>query len=257
MNTAFTIDTLAALSRASGASRNAGTRDERSRQRQLQRYIDALVKVYGVRPETRPGRAMVPYVPMPAAGVLLAWIREEAAPHIAPRVTSWELLSPVALGESTARWLFDPPVNATQPGLIRKWLGRVEQIVGKVSRQGVVLDPTLDSYEPLPLDVVGHALAAVGLKRTLTAPMALTAPSTYEFLDALARLAIHLDVLAGQPSRLALGTASVREAVAELPETITTVVTAPVRAAADAASATLRWVGWGLLGLGALWVVTR
>jgi hypothetical protein len=238
-------------------------------QTKLKAFYDALVNVYGVRPEPPPpGRGLlVPYIPVPTAGAMLAWIRDEARRVLAPPLTVTDALHPIGLAKGAYRWWTDTPDDAKQPGFINKWLGEVERIVGKVDGKGNVTEPNRQSIEPMPADVAARAFQRFGINPTMKGPMGtagkieappvLSGAVTFAFFDALQRLAIHFDNLRGSQSRISIGAESVKESIDELPDTILNVVTAPMKAASRATADVLKWVGLGLLGLGALWVVSR
>jgi hypothetical protein len=208
--------------------------DQRITQWRLKQFVDALVAEYDYRPGFRGSSPpwSVPYIPLPFAGEMIAYF-EAQAKH-------W-------LGASV-------PDGAKQPGFIKNWTKRAAEIVGQV-RAGVVETPNLESYEEAPSAVAGKAPKLFKADRPagLPHPRVLKADASWRFLDALIRLAIHYDVLRGQPTKLdifaealAEQAASVADSLAALPGKVT-----------HFSNDLLKWGAIAVVSLGALYAVTR
>jgi hypothetical protein len=155
-------------------------------QNRLQDFLRVLVRAYGWRPDAQPVNPprSLPYVPLPFAGVMVASFEQRASD-----------------------WLRRSDVIGLQPTYIKNRIAEVRSIVGDVDATGIVTRPNEASLEAAPAAVAAKAPVAtwpVPHPITRPHPQVLTASATWDFLDRLVRLARHLDLLLGAPTKLDL-----------------------------------------------------
>jgi len=231
------LGTLADLGRARRRDANMGDFD----QWKLREFVQSLVSVYGYREDFR-GKSTpwrVPYIPMPFAGEMIQYFRTRADHWLKASV----------------------PTEAKQPNFIKNWTARASEIVGRVER-GRVTTPNPDSYENAPPAVAAKAPALFRAEFPAGQAHAkvLKPEAAWRLLDALVRLAIHFDALAGQPTKLDIFTEAVQEQAAHVGEKVLEAaqhVTELPGEIANAGKSALKWIAIAAVGLGALYVVTR
>jgi hypothetical protein len=203
----------------------------------LREYVRALVSAYGYREDFK-GKSTpwrVPYVPMPFAGEMLHYFRRRADHWLASGV----------------------PEEAKQPNFIKNWIARASEIIGKVER-GRVVTANAGSYEDAPAAVAAKAPSMFRAEFPAGQPSGkvLKAEASWRLLDALVRLAIHFDALAGQPTKLDIFVDAVKEQAnavgGKLLEAADRVTDLP-----SMGKTALKWIAIAAAGLGALYVVSR
>jgi hypothetical protein len=160
-----------------------------------------------------------------------------------------------------ARWkASDVPRPALQPRFIEKYLGIAREILGRVDGDAV-REPNPANVEDAPPAVALRILKPFErLKVPRPRILVLTGPASWTFLDALQRLAIHFDALAGQPTRLQLFGEAASETLADAAQGAMDATGGLLRLpgkAVEGGRSALQWAGLAALGLGALYAVTR
>jgi hypothetical protein len=239
----MTLEDLSRASRAAARPRRArrGANLGDFDQWRLRELVQSLVAAYGYRDDFR-GKSTpwrVPYIPMPFAGEMVDYFRTRAEHWLKASVSE----------------------EAKQPNFIKNWTARALEVVGKVER-GRVTTPNPDSYENAPPAVAAKAPVMFRAELPAGQPNAkvLKPDAAWRLLDALVRLAIHFDALAGQPTKLDIFTEAVKEQAAAVGEKLLDAagrVTELPGFLATAGKGALKWVAIAAVGLGALYVVTR
>jgi hypothetical protein len=232
---------LAALAALAAPTRRRDADAGAFDQWKLREFVQSLVTAFGYRDDFKgtstPWR--VPYIPLPFAGEMIDYFTKQSR-----------------------HWLdASVPTEAKQPNFIKNWTARASEIVGKVER-GRVVTPNPDSYEDAPAAVAAKAPAMFKADVPAGQPhaKALKAGAAWRLLDALVRLAIHFDALRGQPTKIDIFTEAVKEQAASVAEksaeALEHVAELPGKIVGFAPSA-LKWAAVAVVGLGALYVVTR